>query len=241
MRITGGDFRSMIFPTQYRVPTYNRWLLDEADLAPAYRWHRPLPPAPPVRAPGRQWLLKSPAHLWSLDALAGGVPGRGRRADAPRSAQGDRVGERAGRPPARAWRATSRRSRRPPPTTRTTSSSASTAAWTPATRNVLPPEQVVDVQFATFVADPLATIGELYDRLGRELTAETEARMRALPRRAPRRRRRRRHPLPLGRHRPGRRRAARARHAVPGALRRRRPNPCASAVAHGRRGGRAGG
>ncbi len=40
VRITGGDFRSMIFSTQYRTPTYDRWLLDEADLAPAYRWHR---------------------------------------------------------------------------------------------------------------------------------------------------------------------------------------------------------
>ena len=30
----------MIFPTQYRVPAYNRWLLHDADLAPAYRWHR---------------------------------------------------------------------------------------------------------------------------------------------------------------------------------------------------------
>ena len=40
VRITGGEFRSMIFTVQYEVPTYNRWLLDEADLAPAYRWHR---------------------------------------------------------------------------------------------------------------------------------------------------------------------------------------------------------
>ena len=37
VRITAGDFRSMIFTIQYRLPTYNRWLLDEADLAPAYR------------------------------------------------------------------------------------------------------------------------------------------------------------------------------------------------------------
>ena len=35
VRITAGDFRSMIFPTQYRVPSYARWLLREADLATA--------------------------------------------------------------------------------------------------------------------------------------------------------------------------------------------------------------
>ena len=40
VRMTGGDFRSMIFPTQYNVPSYNQWLLHEADLASAYRWHR---------------------------------------------------------------------------------------------------------------------------------------------------------------------------------------------------------
>ncbi len=42
----------------------------------------------------------------------------------------------------------------------------------------LPPDQVADVQFTDFVADPLATIGALYDQLGMELTAEAEARMR---------------------------------------------------------------
>ncbi len=40
VRMTGGEFRSMIFPTQYDVPDYDRWLLHEADMAPAYRWHR---------------------------------------------------------------------------------------------------------------------------------------------------------------------------------------------------------
>ncbi len=45
VRITSSDFRSMIFPTQYRVPTYANWLLNEADMAPAYRWHRMYPGA----------------------------------------------------------------------------------------------------------------------------------------------------------------------------------------------------
>ena len=33
VRITAGDFRSMIFSTQYRVPEYQRWLLHQADMA----------------------------------------------------------------------------------------------------------------------------------------------------------------------------------------------------------------
>ena len=40
MRIFTSDFRSMQYPLQFEVPAYNRWLLHEADMAPAYRWHR---------------------------------------------------------------------------------------------------------------------------------------------------------------------------------------------------------
>jgi hypothetical protein len=42
----------------------------------------------------------------------------------------------------------------------------------------LPADQVIDVRFADFMADPFVTIGSLYDQIGLELTAETEARMR---------------------------------------------------------------
>ena len=41
------------------------------------------------------------------------------------------------------------------------------------------PDQVVDVNFDVFMADPFATIGRVYDGLGLELTAESEARMRS--------------------------------------------------------------
>ena len=40
MRIFTSDFRSMIYPLQFEVPDYNRWLLHEADMASTYRWHR---------------------------------------------------------------------------------------------------------------------------------------------------------------------------------------------------------
>jgi hypothetical protein len=42
----------------------------------------------------------------------------------------------------------------------------------------LDPRQVIDVQFADFMADPFAFIGSIYDQLGVPLTAEAEARMR---------------------------------------------------------------
>ena len=40
VRITAAQFCSMIFSVQYRLPSYYRWLLYEADHGPAYRYHR---------------------------------------------------------------------------------------------------------------------------------------------------------------------------------------------------------
>jgi len=40
-------------------------------------------------------------------------------------------------------------------------------------------DQVVDVQFHEFMADPFATIGTIYDALGLEFSAEAETGMRA--------------------------------------------------------------
>ena len=40
VRITASEFTSMIFSVQYRLPSYYRWLLYEADHAGAYRFHR---------------------------------------------------------------------------------------------------------------------------------------------------------------------------------------------------------
>jgi hypothetical protein len=43
----------------------------------------------------------------------------------------------------------------------------------------VPADQVVDVQFAEFLADPFATIGAVYDALGLEFTPGAETAMRA--------------------------------------------------------------
>ncbi len=176
VRITAGDFRSMMFPTQYRVPSYNRWLLDEADLGSAYRWHRRFLQHLQSRHPAGQWLLKSPAHLWSLDALAAEYP--------------DAIVVQTHRDPLKVVASVSALVTHLRGMASDETSIKETAAdyaddiflgldrgMEARDRNVLPPEQIVDVYFETFVADPLDMIGDLYDRLGRELTPETEARM----------------------------------------------------------------
>lgn len=69
VRWTTGEFASMIYWTTYDVPGYADWLMNEADLAPAYRYHRRFLQLLQWQHPASQWILKSPGHLWSLEAL----------------------------------------------------------------------------------------------------------------------------------------------------------------------------
>ena len=68
VRITAMDLRSFIFPTIYHVPTYAQWLLG-TDMASAYRWHRRFLQHLQSRLPVNRWVLKSPGHIWALDAM----------------------------------------------------------------------------------------------------------------------------------------------------------------------------
>ncbi len=177
VRITGSDFRSMIFPTQYRVPTYDHWLLHEADLAPAYRWHRRFLEHLQCRQPAPQWLLKSPAHLWHLDSLAAEYP--------------DAIVIQTHRDPLKVIASTSalsthlrRLASDEPDITEVASSYAEDIfvglerGMDARVRGVIPPERIVDVHFREFVADPVATIRRIHLALGRELDDVVEQRIR---------------------------------------------------------------
>jgi len=177
VRITGGDFRSMIFPIQFRLRTYNRWLLHEADLAPAYRWHRLFLQHLQSRHPAQQWLLKSPAHLWHLDDLAGEYP--------------DALIVQTHRDPLKVIASTSalaahlRRMATDEPDIVEIAADYADDIFVgldrgidARKRNVFPSERTVDVQFSAFVADPIATVREIYSALGRELDDLAEHKMR---------------------------------------------------------------
>jgi hypothetical protein len=71
--ITAHEFASLIFHTTWRVPGYQRWL-ETADLRPVYAAHRRWLQYLQWRAPARRWVLKSPGHLWALDALLAVYP-----------------------------------------------------------------------------------------------------------------------------------------------------------------------
>jgi hypothetical protein len=177
VRMTAGDFRSMIFPTQYDVPGYDRWLLHEADMAPAYRWHRIYLQHLQSRHAGDRWLLKSPAHLWCLGALLDEYP--------------DALIVQTHRDPVRVIASISALAA----LLRSLASDHGSVAHAASQyaedillgldRSVearrdgtVPAGQVVDVQFTDFMADPFATIGAVYDALGIEYSVTAEARMR---------------------------------------------------------------
>jgi hypothetical protein len=177
VRITGGDFRSMIFPTQYHVPSYTQWLLNEADMAPAYRWHRRYLQHLQSRHPTPRWVLKSPGHLWCLAALLDEYPNALlvqthrdplriiaslsslmsvlRRLGSDDISIPDIASEFAGYLVDGLDRSVAARS-----------------------EHVVPAGRVIDVHFRTFMADPFATVHEIYDRLGLALGVDAERRMR---------------------------------------------------------------
>jgi len=71
--ITAHEFASLIFHTSYRVPSYQRWLEAE-DLRPVYASHRRWLQYLQWRCAAERWVLKSPGHLWALDALLAVYP-----------------------------------------------------------------------------------------------------------------------------------------------------------------------
>jgi hypothetical protein len=177
VRLTGSAFRSMIFPTQYRVPSYGHWLLHEADMAPAYGWHRAYLQHLQSEHPAQRWILKSPGHIWCLDALLAEYP--------------DALLVQTHRDPLKIIASVSslltllRRLATDGPTTRECAEEFGEYILLGLDRSVdarengvVRADRVVDVQFSDFMADQIGTIRTIYDRFGMELTCEVEERMR---------------------------------------------------------------
>ncbi len=67
------DVRSLALETQAHVPSYGRWL-EQADMAPAYEQHFLALQTLQSRQPTERWILKTPNHLWHLDAMFAAYP-----------------------------------------------------------------------------------------------------------------------------------------------------------------------
>lgn len=176
VRFTTGEFLSLIFWTNYNVPSYSRWLKDTADLRPAYRYHRQFLQLLQWRHPRSPWVLKSPAHLWSLDTLLEEYP------DARfiqthrdplrmlaslaslvthlRKMSSDHVD---GAMIAREW-----------------------AEWNALglnasadfrSRGIIPPERIIDIDFYAFMNDPIAEVQKIYSGFDLALCEATRSAM----------------------------------------------------------------
>jgi len=171
------EFATVMHHTTHDVPSYQRWL-ESIDRRPAYRSHRRQLQYLQWRCPAERWVLKSPEHLWTLDALLAVYP------DARivqthrdpleviaslvslvaylRSLASDRIDPHA---IGADW------------TVRLAAGLEHTMRVRDAAK--LGPDRVFDVRLVDFVGHEIETIRRLYARFGMELTAEAEGRMRA--------------------------------------------------------------
>jgi hypothetical protein len=174
--ITLHDFATMIYPTTHDVPSYQQWL-DDADMRPIYASHRRWLQYLQWRCPAERWALKSPGHLWALDALLAVYP------DARivqthrdplkviaslaslvallRSMASDRID-----PAAIGAEWTARLAQGLEKTMQVRASGA------------LHGDQIFDMHFAEFIADEVAMVRRIYTHFDMEFTREAETRMR---------------------------------------------------------------
>jgi hypothetical protein len=168
---------SVAWQLQFRVPSYNRWLHEEADLAAAYRGHRRWLQLLQWHCPGR-WVLKSPCHLWHLRAMLAAYPDAllvqthrdplkvlsslTSLAVTLRKMASDAIDPREIASEWSHWNAVAYER----------SVQARVEGW-------VDPKRVLDLHFTDFVADPFATLRRLYDFAGLVWTEQAEREMRA--------------------------------------------------------------
>ncbi|MFN8628518.1 MAG: sulfotransferase [Candidatus Binatia bacterium] len=163
----------------HQVPSYNNWLA-QADLHPAYRFHRELLQALQWKERGKHWLLKGPWHIGNLRILFEIYP--------------DACVVQTHRDPIKSMSSTT--------------SILGTIAWMRSDRpfdsdswdelmeaegnaarleavmrerdaGVIPSERICDVLYKDIVGDPIGIVRRVYDQFGMELTNDAIARMRA--------------------------------------------------------------
>lgn len=178
VRIFTSDFKSMQHSLQFEVPAYNRWLLHEADMGAAYAWHRRVLQHLQSEHHSERWLLKSPAHLWSLPQLMAEYP--------------DAIVIQNHRDPLKVIASLSAlgASLREMTTDHFEVSRLASQygedimvglerALAAREAGVFASGQVIDIRYQDIRHDLIAAIGRIYAQLGWDLSAEAESRMRA--------------------------------------------------------------
>jgi hypothetical protein len=176
--LTTHEFRSDHLCGEHQVPSYAAWLA-QADMRPAYRYHRGMLQLLQWRNPGERWVLKAPSHMASLDALLAVYP------DA-RIVQTHRdpltvMASSASILYATAWvRSDEVDAER---ILSWFSGEACAYLLDGAVRlrdsGHVDPAQFFDVRYHDLMSDPVGTIGNLYERFGLHLSDRTAASIRA--------------------------------------------------------------
>jgi Sulfotransferase family len=158
--IMGHDFKTQLFQAFAHVPGYTRWLEDEADLVPTYRYLKRVLKLLQWRGKAKAWRIKNPAHSLFIEALFEVIPSVADVYLELSQAYSDEVSA-----PALA--------------------AANIATWDKAMRRMIAfrggerDSRFYDIAFAPFMRDPFPALEGLYRFIGEELTVETRERMQA--------------------------------------------------------------
>ena len=179
--ITGQVFRSLRFDTMYHIPAYRDWL-DEDGQELGYRFHRRFLRHLDAQGPARrQWVLKSPDHVFALAALRKVYP------------QAHIV--MLHRDPLKVMASVAKLTEllRRPFTTRLDRAEIGqevSERWAHGAQQMVAckgaPDNVLHLYYRDIVGAPLNTVARLYRHCGLSLSAEAERRMQAYLRRVPR-------------------------------------------------------
>ena len=179
--ITAQVFQSLRFDTTYRIPSYRDWM-DRNGHDMAYRFHRRfLQHLDAQSAPGKRWVLKSPDHVFALDALCNTYPDAHivmlHRDPLSVLASVAKLTEILRRPFTRS-------------VDRAEIGEEISARWAEGAERMVAihssPNRILHLHYRDLVASPMSTVAALYRHCGMTLSTEAEARMIAFLRARPR-------------------------------------------------------
>ena len=170
------DFVSMIFDVQFRLNSYQAWLIQE-DMTEVFNNHRRWLQLLQWKCPGQNWVLKSPQYLWSIEDMLREYP------DA-RAIQTHRDPIKVALSIGSLTATLRSLGSEQIDLKEATQSYADLLDYgtqkTMAAREQCPmkPERIIDMPFAKFRQDPLAAMANIYAYFGFELSESVAQRMR---------------------------------------------------------------
>ena len=176
--MTSLEFTSMLYEASFRLPSYTAWFHHEADMRPAYQLHRRFLQVLQWRCPAERWVLKTPGHLWALDALLAEYPDAcliqthrdplkivsslTSLLSTLRVLASDRIDPHE---IAREWSELN--------------AQAYDASIDARQNGLIDPQRVIDIHFHEFMADPFEQVRRIYEKFDLDKSQATDERMRA--------------------------------------------------------------